>query len=632
MALRTKTIEYAFPTNEAALALATRFDFAAITLYIPETASRTFRSVILEVYARDGATAAASMTSYVMGIKLGAVAFDNATVTTTMTNTGENQSWVFRRDVTSYFTTNFGAGASQTCQAGIQFGASATSNQHAKLIITYEFDDAAQDTRVKTVRIPLESNTGALTTTLASRGTTQIPDLDTFLPESTKTYRHVWFEVEGNEGTNSTTDTSLNLALDAEAADADAVHENALQSAVFYKRIWVRNDMTTSATHDFKAASSLVAGASYYGLTVTLYVTYEYSHTSSTSFMNSLILAMPTPECSIGPTSTNKSRVELKFKVSEPATVTLAQSAVRVYMSIWSTANLALAAGAQSARTYTMFGGNYVEAGDSCTQHRIDAGGAAGAGITLARGENTLTLDLYRATNPVTVTGIYVILNYTSGKATGGDGAHNHSTCWMIGQSNLFDTADTVSAAVAPNIPETNWHLTNMGAEAIVVGENARFGAGVMAAAGEASGVGLVNIMTYAGYNDYELGVNHYLEQCDEHYAKHSNWRAPVEMALETTRVWQFGSMNCVRTLAMWVTYHSIFDWSIAGTVTGYAGSGSGLTVDVFRADTDEKVTEITTGAAGAYSQVWHDNTMSLYAVCREDDTHIGRSANAVPA
>ena len=90
--------------------------------------------------------------------------------------------------------------------------------------------------------------------------------------------------------------------------------------------------------------------------------------------------------------------------------------------------------------------------------------------------------------------------------------------------------------------------------------------------------------------------------------------------------------MTWVRMLCMWVTYHSIFAWSIAGTVTGYAGSGSGLTVDVFRADTDEKVTEITTGAAGAYSQVWHDNTMSLYAVCREDDTHIGRSANAVTA
>jgi len=57
VALRTKTIEYAFQSrNGAALAAATRYDFGAITLYIPETTSRTFRSVIVKVFCRDAVT------------------------------------------------------------------------------------------------------------------------------------------------------------------------------------------------------------------------------------------------------------------------------------------------------------------------------------------------------------------------------------------------------------------------------------------------------------------------------------------------------------------------------------------------------------------------------------------------
>ena len=75
--MRTKSIEYAFPQNVASLATATRYDFGAITIYIPETASRTFRSVIVEVTCMDNVTVAASMTANLIGIKLGAVAFDD---------------------------------------------------------------------------------------------------------------------------------------------------------------------------------------------------------------------------------------------------------------------------------------------------------------------------------------------------------------------------------------------------------------------------------------------------------------------------------------------------------------------------------------------------------------------------
>jgi len=632
VALRTKTVEYPFPTNAAPLAAATRLDFAAVTVYLPENSSRTFRSVIVEVYARDGATTATSMTSYLIGVKLGAAAFSDATQTTTMTNTGENQAWMFRRDVTSYFTSNYGSGTSQTCQVGIQFGASATSNQHAKLIITYEWDDASQDTRVKTVRIPLESNTGALTTSLVERGTNQVPDLDALLPEASKTYRQVWFEVEGSECTNGTTDSSLGLALDAEASDDDAVHENALNSAVYYRRLWVRNDMDTSVAHAFLAKTSNATSAPYCSLAVTLCVTYEYDHSTTTSVMNSLVLAMPVPRGHAGPSSTNKSRAQRTVCIEEPGTITLAQSAVRLYGNAFTTANLSILVGSQTARTYTVYAGNYVGCGDYCVQHRVDSGSAQGAALTLARGENTVTLDFYRATNPLNVGAAYLILNYTSDVHADGDAVHNHTTWWSILGSQTFSTTDDLSSAFAPNIPETNWYATGIGVEAITV-SNApgSFAAQAVAASGEAAGAGLATLVAQVGYNDFELGVSRFFEPCSDVFQQCSLYRPPEAMALETTRVYKAGSQFMVANLAMVLTYHSIFDWAVAGDVTGYGGTGTGLTVDIHRADTGVKVGETTT-TAGAFSTVWPDDTVELYCVVREDDTHVGRSGNEVPA
>lgn len=48
MALRTKTIEYAFVLSAASVATATLRTYTALTVNIPETTSRTCRSVIVD--------------------------------------------------------------------------------------------------------------------------------------------------------------------------------------------------------------------------------------------------------------------------------------------------------------------------------------------------------------------------------------------------------------------------------------------------------------------------------------------------------------------------------------------------------------------------------------------------------
>lgn len=174
------TVEYAFATRTTALTATTRHDFSSITLSIPETQSRTFRSVYVEIHCRGTETSGTSLTSWLIGIKLGATAFSDTTVAQTLTHSGDQQSHRFLSgDLSSYFNSNFGSGTTQTCEVGVAFGGLGVINVTAKLYIQYEYDEthASADTRVKTVRIPIESGTTTLTNSLAEVGTWQVPAL-----------------------------------------------------------------------------------------------------------------------------------------------------------------------------------------------------------------------------------------------------------------------------------------------------------------------------------------------------------------------------------------------------------------------------------------------------------------------
>ena len=230
MAVRNKTIEYAFALSTASVASATARDFTQLAaLAIPETTSRTFRSVTLEVSAVDNGTAAASLTAVLIGIALGAVARDDATVTQTITNSGENQSFLFSRDVTSYFVTNY-TGTTMTADCRLTVSGVITSNATAKLIITYEYDDG-DTTQIKTVKIPMDGNTGNLTTSFANLGgvASQIPALDTFLPEASITYRDIFFQMDTHSGTTAAAAQVLNMRYDGSTTVADLTNARTLR-------------------------------------------------------------------------------------------------------------------------------------------------------------------------------------------------------------------------------------------------------------------------------------------------------------------------------------------------------------------------------------------------------------------
>lgn len=641
MAIVTNTVEYVFDTRTTSLTAATRYDFSSLTLYIPENTSRTFLSAEVEISIRDTATASGVyVASPMIGIKLGATAFDDSTETIgnyNEFNISNPQTFIFTRDVTTYFNSNFGSGTSQTCQVGVQFANMGTINITAKLILTYSFDDSAQTTRIKTVRIPMDGATGNLTNTLTELGTNQVPLLDTFLPESTKTYRNIWFEISGNERSTTTTDFTLGLALDSESEVNDGNHEQAQNGSPWYKFIWVRNSMTTSSAHAFKIRTTVTDRMNL--ANVMLYVTYEYDHSASTSIMNSLVIPLQCQSSPIGrTTSSSRTKVFKKFFIQEN-NISLKQSGIIGTLHHFDNdtiGNLYLKCGNQSYRTYTPeFGTTFAESyvGMHNYIQRIDSGGAQGAGITLSRGENTFTLETYTTGNYAASYNSYCLyLNYTSDKMSGGANSHNHSICHTISKVKRFnDYGETTADSI--DIPETNFYVTSVGLEmptnkSDTDGSHFSLAAELLANEGGNDGYGWTTLSAVGGQGSRQ--ACQLVLYCDvsDKFQRHMLDPDERRLAIESSRRYLFsGPVVFMMGARMWITYHTQ-TYTIGGYVTGYSGGGSGIEVRAYLEDTREHVTTATTVAGGGFTATWYDNTKNIFCEAIQDSTRKGRSIN----
>ena len=641
MALRTKTIEYAFPFSTASVATATARDFTSITLYIPE-ASPTFRSVILECTAADNVTTAASTTAVLMGISLGAVGRNDATVTQTIANSGENYSVIFTRDVTSYFTTNW-TGTSMACGARLTVTGPSTNNATAKLIITYEYEDSTATTRIKTVKIPVEGNTGNLTTTLTNLGgvANQFPALDTFLPESSKVYRNIFFETYGH--TNATSDVNgviLSLRLDDTNTLNSAIYEDALITDRWIKRIDNLTGIATDNAHNVQAAVDNT-GSNFPCLSGVIVVTYEYDHSASTTIMNSIQLPI-IDEAGFagGSTSANQSRFQRNIYIQEPGTITMQQSAVMMTYSDTGGVGVILNTGSQAARTYTQPAS--VRSGCMTIMRRIDSGSSGGvAGMTLARGSNTITVDYYSNS---AVTGslgtnfsALLFLNYTSSKAAQGDGAHNHTTQWISRPHATGNAVNklTYTPSTTPIIPESMYWLTNSGFEIYLQTSgtgSSNLGLAYLAQvnSNEGQGAGWLDIYSSFYLSDAEVGPNVVYCRSRSLFKRWPNDTDTERLNIETSRSFRFDSTVANATFwqsKQYITYHSITQ-PISGTISGSAGGT--IEIIAYNTNTGQEVGYTTRIGNGTYTIDWIDDTEAIYVVAYETSALNGVSQVAV--
>lgn len=650
MAIRTSRVEYGWTTDATSLALATRREFSAITVAIAETSSRTIVSAYLEIALRGNETAATAMTSRLIGIRVDAVAWNDESKVETITTSGDQDSFRFRRDVTSYLQTNL-TGASHSVQVALQFGALVTINHSARLVITYSYDDASASTRTKTACIPMESIAGTLTDTLAEIGTNQVPQLTGvggFLPEAGITIRDIFFVVMANEGhASGTTDFSLAVSLDAESEVTLGVCEQALDSSPWYEGIWKRTDMNPAATHAFKARGTVTG--KFPQICVLLYVTYTYDHATTASggrMLQSLDVCMPRqPGAFGGATSGLQSMVSLVLPIEEPGTITLLQSAVLASYNMPNStlSGLNIAVGSQTHRTYSPSTLYNSPAGQQTVCHRFDSGAAAGSGVTLARGENAISMAWYRTSTGSGGAGYdwnaRLIINYVSDVAPAGSGAHNHTIKLWGGGTDAVGASTVRDYTFQPAIPESDYWVSALGFEIdFLQAGRGMLGFFAERKSGEGIADGWETLLANGFCVSNETSVNTLWAHASDLFRRHPADPNPNRLDLEASRSWRISSFldgtNSHGGFAAFVasvTYHTLTR-SVSGAVSGYDGAGSGIQVNVRLADTGDLLYQVTTSAGGGYSFTAYSNVTALFAEARQDGTHVGRSNNFTPS
>ncbi len=640
MATRIKTVEYWLGSSNTTLATATRRDLAQVAVRLPES-SKTFRSVRLILGVEDAQATAFSLTSPVLGVQIDAVAFSNATLGNPPANSGEHAHYIFERDVTSYFTTNFTT-AQHNVGVGFQFTGGTVINITAKLVITYEYDDTGTE-QVKTVRIPIESPTAALTATLANIGTNQIPALDTLLPEASITYRRVWIEAIYNDAaTGTVNDPTLGISVAGGAEQLTGAHFTDLASA---RSGWYCFDQGTAPTwstgsvQNIQARSSSVTNAATFAhLGLVMHITYTFDPTTSTKYLNSVALLLP-PILTPGATATTDANAQqFELNIQEPGTITLRQSGALVWYSQTTNVSPRIRFGAQAERTYTDT--SLAFCGASFFTHRVDSGGAQGAGVTLARGINTFEYSISMATTGVTPAafGGILFLNYESDISTLGPGAHNQSLLFGVQDSQASGTQSVITAAQRIYQPSSEWYRSNLGfltnnvaLAVITTGGTVQFeveSTGSELTAGGWENQGVIGLNGDGELGWYPSGTNARAQSPNDW----QRWTGDPEtsrMAVTGSRRWRIiSSQTGTRPLSVWTTMHNI-NYAVSSSISG--SSGGTVTVNLHRAADGARLKTTSRTGNGSVAVTWYDNTEDVYLEARESDALVGRSGNGTP-
>lgn len=642
MALRTKTIEYMLPMLGAAAGIAegtTYTDSADTTIYIPETTSRTFKSVALEVMCHDNYLNNADPQAWsIRGSCDAGTTWTTATAPTSLVaETDEVIVHAMAVDMTAEFTARF-SGASDTFRYGFYIDYDTTGitlhNVTAKLIITYEYDDAAA-TKIKTVRIPIDSfaasGNNRLTNTAqavkqAATAANQLPALrhptTPFLPEGGVTIRQAFLELWSNTVPSAVTNANLICKIDSGGAETTfGLHTGAAQSPY---NLTVHMDVTTvdwTTAHELYARHNVASATYYANLGGFLIVTYEYNEATTTRLLNSLLMGFG-EIATVLDLSSAKEVLNFKRVIPEENPV-LKQSGLHLLASPGTTSTTVTSqiAGMNALAVVPTTAAG--QAGQLSWVQRLDggAGTAIGGapGCTLSRGNFEASLSIYAGTaNYLANISVALYLNYECDKPVDGSCAASHSVCQLIRENKITPAVRFSTSLVAPPISESDYYL--MGVMPVVVESlitGSTYAATLEIGRRAAEGEGWITILTSIGIMSNERSYARTYGSARFAFKRFSGDPGSERVDIKTGRVWRFYGAASRPYVYLWATYNGLIK-TINGTLTGYTGDGSGITIDFFRDDTKEYLGSATTAAGGTYSFKWLDCGIDVIGVAKQ--------------
>lgn len=653
MTIRTRTITVAFGADTASVAAGVRRDFSAKTVYIPETASRTFKSVEIMVVMRDDETTSGKyISSVLIGAKLGSASFDDVTVVSSAINqfnTNEHQNHRFVRDASAlvtYFNSNFGAGTSQTFQVGVQVGGCATINVSVIVEITYEYDDASATTLTGMLYLPLDGEAANLATSLTAVAgvSSNIPQLTgsggLLNDMSSVVVRSVSFVMQWQEAPTATTDIQVGMALDSESEVLSAAFRQNLNSGVEDIYVWNRDDMDPTASHTLKWRATVASRCNM--ANVLMVVQYEFA-ASSTTILRSLRIPLTAEGGYGGASSGDLSLLAATIYLEDPGTLTLKQSGVRLAFCNNIQGNysgLTAQVGGQTARSYTHSMGSSFSTtpvGGTSLMQRFDSGGLQGSGLTLARGKNQILASVYATASSPRLSGMsgMAYLNYTCGVPAAGEGASTRTLYYglssTVNESGGFPI--TTISAIAPDFAQSIWAVVALGYRVTMGTASSGFAWQVQV--DRQSGEGLADGWQSLGTNLVALNTGSsaaYQFWFDASGAFHRNSGDPstVRLAPKTARQYRFcASGDHYVALGMFVTISGIY-FEVTETAVGLDSPKNGVSIHLHTAHSadpqGERIASTTTDSSGNYTLRYFDDTEAKFAHGRQSSTKVAAS------
>jgi len=636
MATRLKTVHFAFPTLNTAITDNTLTSLTQITVYLPETGTKTFRSVIATLSVGQTETATGNITTRQLQCRLAAIAFVSNTNSNVWTGSGEDTHAFHQLDLTSHFTTNW-SGTSMTFDAQVLIDSTATTpgsiNASVTLSVTYEYDDTST-TQVKTVFIPLNAPVAALATSKPGAAVDTIPNLSTYLPETSKVYRSIHTVIQGNTAQAAgTTDMTITQQIDATTAHTTGIFEAAAASDVWVRYVWDCSAvLVTNATNGWYIWGNV---AKMNHLQAYLVVTYEFDASASTDALVSMLIPATISTPMGGTTSSDYNRATTEVWVPETGVTHQKIAFYAFWDQAAAIAGLNMRVGTGSFVTYTDTAA--AVCGSVGAMCRNDAA------FTLVAGKNTLTFDIYRtdATDLGFAVGGFWIINYTADKPSQGYGAMNHTVIQNLKvlDSGAAASSGVISATSLP-IPESDYFINGVGMCFSHISQSTGLESGYSVRVERLSAEGGVkweDAQVDISWTDAETGLRLGWDDCSELFDRWPGDLDASRLNIETARRWDwtlatFNNLTVFAGLELFVNYHAVL-YTVAGTVSAYADAdGAGLTVELHKAANGELVKSMSTSAGGTFSFAWYDNTAQVYTVCFEDSTHQGVSDKGLAA
>lgn len=633
----TKTIEYALEFRTTALTSGVRWETAAVPIYIPEVSGRFIQNAFVSIYARDNnnaTTTRGNRTQHVIGVNIDGAGWADKTVNNTLTDSVEHHQILLTQDFSANVRSAM-TGVLHTFQTAFSFLSSVVANPvqynnlGAKLTITYDYDGDNAPTKIKTVRIPVESVTSSLTNSLANVGNYQIPKLDEWLPETSKVYRNFGLQCFGNEAAVATTAYSLEVAIGTGVSVTGASLVQGCQSSPFFilQTPIASGLFDTSQAHNLAARSNNVT-TRFNNFAAILTVTYEYDSINSTGIMNSVMLPFEL-QSPFGVSSGNASRLERTILISEPAPITIKNSAVLFqFNEAADVAGYNMRVVPQDFKTYTHTAGS-TTCGQYATMHRFDP--AIGTGITLNRGYNVIPYEVY-ATDTTDRGGNLngcIYLNYTSSADFGNEHRFNNTTLEL-----LFPTAlGAIYTETSPSgiiLPTGHYYYNSIG---YIMNHMATTATQAISVAtriypGEAKNGGWESIYDDQFRSDNELANSHTFFKATEIYNRYPGSPAG---AIQMDR----GAVRPIRIRTLVAPYHDLLrmatfhrlTFNMTGSLVGYVGDPSGTEVRFYGTSGYRHIGSTYADSSGAYSFPWYDDTEYLWCEAI-DPSGYGRSTN----